>query len=236
MTLVSYELAGGVARIALLPGDDPVAQALDLEAAVRAASEDDAVKAILLSGLDTDFSPAQREAERAVGGIAAVEKPVLCAMEDEVSGLALEMALAADVRVAGEASRFGMPQLLAGDIPRAGGTQRLPRIVGRARAIEMLLLGETLSAPEAFRIGLVHRLAPPGQAVGVAGDIAARLAAKAPIATRYLKEAVLKGLDMPLDQGLRLEADLYFIIQTTHDRDEGLRAFAEKRPPRFRGE
>ena len=238
MALVSYEAAEGIACIAVhtAAADDRAAQALGLEAAVRAACEDDAVKVLLLSGLVADFTTAEHEARRAVAAVAAAEKPVLCAMDGEVSGLALEMALAADVRVAGEGSAFSMPQLLAGDVPSAGGTQRLSRLVGRAKALEMLLLGEKLSAPEAFQIGLVNRVAPAGVALGVARDIAAKIAAKAPIAVRYLKEAVLKGLDMPLEQGLRLEADLYFIIQTTRDRDEGLRAFAEKRPPRFRGE
>jgi enoyl-CoA hydratase len=112
----------------------------------------------------------------------------------------------------------------------------LPRLVGRGKALEMLLTGATVDAAEALRLGLVNRVAPPGRALAIAEEVARRILDSGPIAVAYAKEAVAKGMDAPLDQGLRLEADLSIILQTTADREEGVRAFLEKRPPRFRGE
>ena len=115
------------------------------------------------------------------------------------------------------------------------GTQRLPRIVGRGKALELILFGETIDAEEAQAIGLVSQVVEPGQLASVTDSLAQSITHKAPIALRYIKEAVNKGLDLTLDQGLRLEADLYFLLHTTTDRTEGIRAFLEKRRPRFKG-
>jgi len=125
--------------------------------------------------------------------------------------------------------------LSQGFIPWDGGSQRLPRIVGRARALELLLTSRTIDAVEALRIGLVNKVVPAKALLPESQALARQLAAKGPIALRYAKEAVNKGLDLTLEQGLRLEADLYFLLHTTADRIEGVRAFLEKRPPRFRG-
>jgi enoyl-CoA hydratase/carnithine racemase len=167
----------------------------------------------------------------AIDAIAALPVPTIAAIDGPLTGIGAELVLACDLRIASDSATFQFP-----DLPGAGGTQRLPRIVGRAHALELLLLGEKVSAIEAHRIGLVSRVVPKGQAFEEAQRVGERIADKAPIAVRYLREAVQKGMDLTLDQGLRLEADLYFLLQTTADRVEGIRAFLEKRPPRFIGE
>lgn len=173
---------------------------------------------------------------QAVRALAASPVPVIAAIDGPVSGLGVELALACDLRLASGRSSFVIPTLAHGYIPYAGGTQRLPRLVGRTHGLELLLLGDTIDAGEALRIGLVNRVAPPEEVHPLALALARRLAEKAPIATRYLREAIQQGMDLTLDQGLRLEADLYFLIQTTADRMEGIRSFLERRKPEFKGE
>jgi len=173
---------------------------------------------------------------QAVRALAASPVPVIAAIDGPVSGLGVELALACDLRLASDRSSFAIPTLAHGSIPHAGGTQRLPRLVGRTHALELLLLGDAIDAGEALRIGLVNRVAPSEEVYPLAVALARRLAEKAPIATRYLREAIQQGMDLTLDQGLRLEADLYFLIQTTADRSEGIRSFLERRKPEFKGE
>jgi enoyl-CoA hydratase len=151
-----------------------------------------------------------------------------------VSG-GLELALAADVRVCSEDARFGLPEVGAGLLPLAGGSQRLPRVVGRSRATSMLLLSDELDAEAAYRAGLVSRVFGRGTLESETRTLAERIASRGPLGLRYAKEAVLRGAEMTLDQGLRHELDLSVILQTTEDRAEGVRAFLEKRPPRFEG-
>lgn len=167
----------------------------------------------------------------AVETIAALPLPTIAAIDGLLIGISAELALACDIRIASEKARFQFSET-----PRAGGTQRLPRIVGRAHALELLLLGQAISASEARRMGLVSRIVPEGQPLDEARRIGQRIVEKAPVAVRYLREAVQGGMDLTLDQGLRLEADLYFLLQTTVDRMEGISAFLQKRPPAFRGE
>jgi enoyl-CoA hydratase/carnithine racemase len=145
------------------------------------------------------------------------------------------MALACDIRIAGETSRFGLPQIKKGLIPWDGGTQRLTRLVGRGKALEMILTGETMSAEEAYRFGLVSQVVPPKELMAIVMKMAREMASKGSIALRYTKEAVYQGMDLTLEQGLRLEADLYLLIHTTKDRTEGIKAFREKRVPKFEG-
>lgn len=167
--------------------------------------------------------------------LAEVSKPTIAAINGYALGGGLELALACDMRIASEKARLGLPEVKLGLIPGGGGTQRLPRLVGRAKALEMILTGDPIDAQEALRIGLVSRVVPPELLGAAAEDLARALLSRGPIALRYAKEALNKGLDMALDQGLRLEADLSVILQTTEDRKEGIRAFMEKRPPRFQG-
>jgi len=167
--------------------------------------------------------------------IAGLDVPVIAAIPGDAIGQGLELALAADIRIASETSRLGFPHIKRGLIPWDGGTQRLSRLVGKAKALEMILTGEAIAAPEALCLGLLNRIAPPGDVFRVAADMAQEMAAMGPLALKYAKEAIHKGMDLTLDQGLRMEADLYFLLHTTRDRTEGIRAFQKKKTPQFEG-
>jgi enoyl-CoA hydratase/carnithine racemase len=167
--------------------------------------------------------------------IARMDRPVIAAINGDAIGQGLEVILACDIRIAVETSRFGMPQIKGGLIPWDGGTQRLTRLVGRGKALEMIFTGETIDAKEAYRVGLVNKVVPPQELMSTVMRMAEEMASKGSIALRYTKEAVYQGMDLTLEQGLRLEADLYLLIHTTKDRTEGIRAFREKRVPKFEG-
>ena len=162
-------------------------------------------------------------------------QPIIAAIRGYAFGGGLELALACDLRIAGEDARLGLTEIDLAIIPGGGGTQRLPRLVGRGRALEMILSGARIDAREALRIGLVERVVPAAEVLASALELAKTLAAKAPVALRYAKEAVVKGLELPLADGLRLEQDLATLLRTTEDRVEGAKAFLEKRKPRFTG-
>lgn len=167
--------------------------------------------------------------------LAELSRPVICVVRGEVLDAGLELALACDVRFAADDTRFGLPNIANGVIPMAGGTQRLPRLVGRGKALEMILTGESIDAQEALRIGLVNLVYPQKQVMEEAKAMALRIAERGPVAVRYAKEAVSRGVEMPLEQALRFETDLTVILQTTDDRAEGVKAFLEKRKPEFKG-
>jgi enoyl-CoA hydratase/carnithine racemase len=170
-----------------------------------------------------------------VAAIAAITVPVVAAIGADAIGEGAELALACDLQIASRRARFGFPQLAEGRFPRHGATQRLPRSVGRTRALDLLLSGRRIGAAEAARIGLVSHVVPASRLQAVVRETVSGLRAKGPVALRLAKEAVLKGSDMTLDQGIRLEQDLYVLLQTTADRAEGVRAFLRKRPPTYRG-
>lgn len=254
MPLVSVDiigaLAGTVAVVTIAPRDGWYDRALTeaLGAAAAAVGDDERVRAVILAG-DADFglgwspealaesagTPGLPAIGAGIEAIAAIPQPVIVAVEGRAISAGLELALAGDIRVAAEGARFGMPDTQAGGVPLAGGSQRLPRAVGRAEALRLLLLGEEIDAAEALRIGLVSRVTPAGGALVAAREIADAIASRGPIATRMAKEAVHRGVEMPLQQALRYELDLTVILQSTADRAEGVRAFMEKRPPRFIG-
>jgi len=162
-------------------------------------------------------------------------QPIIGAIRGYALGGGLELALACDIRIAGEDAQLGLTEVNLAIIPGGGGTQRLPRLVGRGRALEMILTGARIDAREAWRIGLVERVVPAADVLAAARELARTLAEKAPVALRYAKEAVVKGLELPLADGLRLENDLATLLRTTEDRVEGAKAFLEKRKPRFTG-
>jgi enoyl-CoA hydratase/carnithine racemase len=167
--------------------------------------------------------------------LSRLSRPGIAAVRGDALSAGLELALACDIRIAGESARFGLPETSLGLLPSGGGTQRLPRVVGRAKALQMILLGEVIDAAEALRCGLASRVVPDGKVDDEALALAERIAARGPLAVRYAKEALLRGTEMPLEQALRFETDLTIILQTTEDRAEGVRTFLEKREPHFKG-
>ena len=162
-------------------------------------------------------------------------QPIICALNGEATSAGLELALACDVRIAAESATFSLPETAQGQLPMGGGTQRLARLVGRGEALRLILLGEEIDAAEAYRIGLVSAVFPRDQLDDNARTLAERMASRGPLALRYAKEAVRRGLEQPLDQALRYETDLTVILQSTDDRAEGVKAFLEKRAPKFEG-
>jgi enoyl-CoA hydratase/carnithine racemase len=206
-------------------------------------NSDQDVYAVFLTGAGSafctggDFSQADNEVEivSPAESVAALDRPVIAVLNGDAIGLGLELALACDLRMAVDNSSFGLPQIAEGQIPLAGGTQRLSRVVGKGKALEMVFTGEVINAQTALEIGLINKAVKPADLKSEADRLAATLAAKAPFALRYLKEAVNKGLDMTLEQGLRLEADLYFLLHTTADRTEGIQSFLQKKTPKYEG-
>jgi enoyl-CoA hydratase/carnithine racemase len=162
-------------------------------------------------------------------------QPIIAAVNGFALGGGLELALACDIRIAAAGATLGLTDVNLAIIPGGGGTQRLPRLIGRGKALELILTGARIPADEALRIGLVERVVPGGEALKAATELARSMAAKAPVALRYAKEAVVKGLELPLADGLRLEGDLSTLLRTTEDRLEGAKAFLEKRSPRWTG-
>lgn len=167
------------------------------------------------------------------GCLARLPCPVVAILHGRVAGAGLALALACDVRVARDDATFELSDAAGGSLALAGAGARLPRIAGRSTAASMLLLGTVLDADEARRTGLTSRTLPRDQFQTESEALMERIVANGPIALRYAKELVQNGIELPLDQALRYELDLSIILQTTHDRAEGVQAFLEKRPPNF---
>ena len=255
-TTVSLDSRGAIARLTLTHPEraNAISAAVvrDLRSACEAITEH--TRVVLLTGQGDVFSRGwdweallgetadpvaalrdQGIAPDPFGCLAELRQPVVCAVNGDAASAGLELALACDVRVASEGARFSLPEVARGLLPLAGGTQRLPRLIGRGKALEMILTGELIDAQEALRIGLVSAVVPRDRLLSEAEAIASRIAERGPLAVRYAKEAISRGLEMPLEQALRFETDLTIILQTTEDRAEGVRAFLEKRQADFKG-
>jgi enoyl-CoA hydratase len=223
----------------------------ELHDALGRAEGDERVRAIAVTGAGdrafcsgSDLEEVQRRDPRQalaplVQGVAErlqrAPKPTLAAVNGICFGGGLELALACDLRIASSHASFATPEGNLGIIPGGGATQRLPRLVGRAWALEMLLLGETLGAEQALRIGLVTRLVPPSELLPTAAKMAEQLARQAPLVPQVMKAMVNAGLEASLTAGLALEKFAQSALCATEDKAEGLRAFLEKREPRWRG-
>jgi len=162
-------------------------------------------------------------------------KPVLAAVNGFALGGGCELAMACHIRIASENARFGQPEVSLGITPGYGGTQRLPRIVGKGNALNMLLTGEHVNAADALRMGLVSKVVPLDQLMTEAEKTMRTIVAKGPVALALTMDAVDRGLETTLEEGLRIEADAFGLVASTQDMKEGLTAFLEKRPPRFTG-
>lgn len=185
---------------------------------------------IFCGGFDADVNP------NLVESLAVISKPTVAIVNGDATDEGMELAMGADIRIALAGARFALTQPSRGQMPRFGGTQRLPRLVGIGNAMRMLVGGAKIDGGEALRVGLVTYLAKNREELGArAGEVAQAILTRGPVAVRMVKDAVRKGYDMTLDQGIRLEEDLYALLQTTADRTEGVRAFLDKRKPLFRG-
>ncbi len=227
------------------------AMALEIRQACLDIAEDDQAALVLLTAEGACFSAGRDKPHRETGAeqldlpwikerqvaqaLAALPMPVIVAINGDAFDHGLELALAGDIRLASQDARFGFTGLVQGVMPWDGGTQRLPRLVGAAWARDMLLTGRVVDSEEALAIGLINRVAPGEQLMAEAQQLAETICAGGPVAARYAKEAVLKGMDLSLSQGLSLEADLNVILHSTEDRAEGIRSFLDRRPPRFSG-
>lgn len=167
--------------------------------------------------------------------IAALNKVSLALLHGYVVGTGLLMSLACDVRIAADNAKLGLTEVRLGFLPASGGTQRLARLVGTSKALEICLSGELYEAQEAYRIGLVNKLVTFDELVAAGERMAQSFTKGAPLALRYIKESVYKGSQLPLDQALRLESDLAAMVLNTEDAKEGPKAFVEKRPPVWKG-
>ena len=206
----------------------------------RLIAEGDGLRLVILTGNGDVFSIDEgSDALKKPGAaalLAGLAIPLLVALNGDATGSGLELALAGDLRICVPSARFGFTGLARGVLPQNGGTQRLPRLVGPAWARDMLLTGRMVDAQEALAIGLVNRVVEQdGGLAAATEELAAQITAGSPIGARYAKEAVGKGMDLSLDQGLGLEADLNVILQSTSDRAEGIKSFLEKRGPKFKG-
>jgi enoyl-CoA hydratase/carnithine racemase len=191
---------------------------------------------------ETSFSPIERRQQKLTAtiftqarAVAAISKPTVAAIRGYCVGGGLELALACDMRIAAEDAKLGLTEVRRGLIPGAGGTQRLARAVGTAKALEICLTGDNVTGRQAERLGLVNIAVPAAEVLNAAEDLANRILKGAPMSVAFIKEAIKKGVELPLDEGLRLEADLSALVATTEDSKEGPRAFAENRAPVWKG-
>jgi enoyl-CoA hydratase/carnithine racemase len=225
----------------------------DLQAAFEDAKADASVHGVILTGAGDkafiagadiselahvdayDAEESSRFGQSVLNFIENLGKPVIAAVNGFALGGGCETAMACTMRIAAEHARFGQPEVKLGLLPGGGGTQRLPRLVGKGRALQLILTGETISAQEAYRIGLVNEVVSAAALIDRAEKILKQIAGNAPIAVKFSLEAANKGMESSQSEGLALEASYFGICAATEDKKEGTSAFLEKRTPQFRG-
>jgi enoyl-CoA hydratase len=225
----------------------------ELERAVAAARDDAAVRAVIVTGSGDKFFVAgadinelkentplsakaiARRGQELFTSIERLGKPVVAAINGFCLGGGLELAAACTFRTASKNAQLGLPEVKLAVIPGYGGTQRLPRLVGIGRAMELILTGDPIAADEALRIGLVNHVWEPAELLPKTREIVEKILQRGPLAVRFALEVAYRGLDMPLDEGLNAETNLFGLLSTTNDMREGMAAFLEKRPAKFQG-
>src|SRR6202451_4021851 len=225
----------------------------ELRAAFEDARDDSGVRGVILTGAGekafaagadiaeivnntaVEAEEATRRGQGLTDLIEKLAKPVIAAVNGFALGGGCELAMACTIRIASESAKFGQPEVKLGVMPGYGGTQRMPRLVGRGRALKIILSGDIIEAAEAYRIGLVDELAPNAQLIERAETLLKKIITNAPLSVKYALEAVNKGLETSVAEGLLIEASLFAVCASTDDKKEGTSAFLEKRAPKFQG-
>jgi len=225
----------------------------ELRAAFEGARNDSTVRGVILTGAGekafaagadiaeianntaVEAEEATRRGQALTDLIENLGKPVIAAVNGFALGGGCELAMSCSIRIAAETAKFGQPEVKLGVMPGYGGTQRMPRLVGRGRALRLILSGDIIDAAEAYRIGLVDELVPYAQLIERAETVLKKIIANAPLSVKYSLEAVNKGLETSVAEGLLIEASLFAVCASTDDKKEGTSAFLEKRAPKFQG-